>query len=184
MTEGADGVELDVRLAAGDRVVVLHDEHLADGRRVADVDVAELSRLGVPTLEEALEWANARSAFVNIELKEDLAHVAGPILREARVEVLVSSFDLASVVALAGLPRALLLSAESGPATPRLPVDAVHLERSLATASRIARDRTRYKIGVWTVNDPSEAEYLARLGADWLITDTPAALLTRIARGP
>jgi glycerophosphoryl diester phosphodiesterase len=50
--------------------------------------------------------------------------------------------------------------------------DAIHLERTIASPDRIARLRgAGLVIGVWTVNDASEARDLAELGVDSLITD-------------
>jgi glycerophosphoryl diester phosphodiesterase len=101
---GCDGLELDVRLAAGGTPVVIHDETLerVQGRpdRVDALGVAALRAAGVPTLAEVFD-AIPRRAFVDVELKvgasqaivEVLAAARGPRLHGA----VVSSFDPATI---------------------------------------------------------------------------------------
>lgn len=82
--QGADGVELDVKLSADGRVIVIHDATVdrttgAHGR-VKDMTLAELRSLGaggffsekfqgekIPTLEEVFETVGRRT-FINVEL--------------------------------------------------------------------------------------------------------------------
>lgn len=124
LSEGADGVELDVRLDRDGDVVVIHDETLArvtegrDSRRVEEVGRKELASIDVgggervPRLEEVLDWARRHGARVNVELKRDVtrrallvAKVVGLIRREPETahRVLVSSFDPLLVMAAARL---------------------------------------------------------------------------------
>ena len=83
LAEGADGVELDVRLSADDRVVVIHDPTLdrctagKDPRAVSSLAWDELARVDhsgsrIPLLASVLSWAAATQCFVNIELKPDV----------------------------------------------------------------------------------------------------------------
>jgi len=123
LTEGADGVELDVQRCATGEVVVFHDDDLARlaGRpdRIDRMPLAALRevRLGaggeIPTLAEALE-ACGRDALVNIEIKYDglrpagcralVAGVADCVGRAgAAGRVLVSSFSPAAVWLWQGL---------------------------------------------------------------------------------
>ena len=64
--QGADWVELDVRLSADGVLVVHHDAHLADGRLIRLVDSDDLPA-DVPSLAEAFEAAEGMG--VNIEVK-------------------------------------------------------------------------------------------------------------------
>ena len=85
MEEGADGIELDVRLDNDGDVVVIHDPTLArvtdgrDTRRIEEVGRRDLSHVDlgggetVPRLADVLAWAKARGARINIELKADVA---------------------------------------------------------------------------------------------------------------
>lgn len=64
--QGAQGIELDVRLSADDVLVVHHDAHLPDGSLVRQLVANDLPDW-VPTLGEALDVAG--DMWVNIEIK-------------------------------------------------------------------------------------------------------------------
>ena len=89
LSQGADAVELDSRLSADGRVVVIHDptvDRTTDGHgRVAQLTLAELRSLDagsfspekycgekIPLLEEVFE-AVGKKMFINIELKNSAA---------------------------------------------------------------------------------------------------------------
>jgi glycerophosphoryl diester phosphodiesterase len=143
--QGADGVELDVRLTAGDVLVVYHDARLPDGRAIRDVGVDDLPE-SIPTLVEALE--SLGDLWVNVEIKNapgepgyDDRHlisvaVAGLLVAQAAAfdpgdgsasehgradRVLVSSFNVDSLSRLrkadAGLPLGLLVWGQANPAS-------------------------------------------------------------------
>jgi glycerophosphoryl diester phosphodiesterase len=175
-----------------------------DRRTVARLTLGEIARVvmgrtreRVPTLDDVLDWAAGRVA-VNVEAKHDVPNrltlaqgIARVLARHPSVEVLLSSFDptlLAMLAALAPLkPRAWLTHEGQRPWEPlwsrlavRAPIDAVHVERTQANPDTLATLHAAGKrVGVWTVNDPSEAADLAALGVDWLITDAPGALSRR-----
>jgi len=121
-TEGADGIELDVRLDAEGNVIVLHDPALtrvtggASTERAQDVPLARLLTLDVgggervPLLRDVLHWVREQDACVNVELKSDLRDRAGLVRRVAELlarepelseRVLLSSFHPGMVLALA-----------------------------------------------------------------------------------
>lgn len=64
--QGADGIELDVRLSADGVLVVHHDAHLPDGTLLRSLDVDAMPDW-VPTLAEALDVAG--DMWVNVEIK-------------------------------------------------------------------------------------------------------------------
>jgi glycerophosphoryl diester phosphodiesterase len=124
LSEGADGVELDVRLDGDGDVIVLHDPSLGrvtegrDTRNVEDLGRKELQRVDlgggerVPRLSEVLKWARQRGARVNIELKRDVtrrAYFVWQVVRLVAIEprasdrLLFSSFDPRLVAAVARL---------------------------------------------------------------------------------
>ncbi|HVR20693.1 MAG TPA: glycerophosphodiester phosphodiesterase family protein, partial [Polyangiaceae bacterium] len=84
LDEGADGVELDVRLDGDGRVIVLHDAELArvshgsETRAAEELGAAELARVDlgggerVPLLVDVLRAFRERGARVNVELKRDV----------------------------------------------------------------------------------------------------------------
>jgi glycerophosphoryl diester phosphodiesterase len=101
--EGADGVELDVRLDGSGRVVVAHDRDLSrvtGGRHrelIHELSSAELARIEldegetVPALADVLAWARDHDAHVNVELKGD-----APDLRALAAAVAALDRDLRS----------------------------------------------------------------------------------------
>jgi glycerophosphoryl diester phosphodiesterase len=115
LSQGAEGIELDVRLCSSGEAVVFHDERLdrLTGRpgRVRETSWSVLRGLevrtpaapttaAIPLLAEVLE-ALPRTAFINVELKSDrweqtgIADVAGQLLEDGRHadHVVVSSFQ-------------------------------------------------------------------------------------------
>lgn len=124
MSEGADGVELDVRLDRDGDVVVIHDADLArvtggrDSRRVEAVGRRELESIDlgggerVPRLEDVLVWARRYGARVNVELKRDVSRRTLFVWKVVRLirsdprsgeRILISSFDPLLVAAAARL---------------------------------------------------------------------------------
>lgn len=213
MDEGADGVELDVRLNRDGHVVVIHDptlERVTDGRdrrRIEDVGLAELAAIDlgggarVPALEEVLSWARRRRARVNVELKRDVTRRARFVWEVVRLlafepaagtRLLTSSFDPWLVLACAHfLPHiaAGWLVEAPGPVPGRsfgerlLGASAVHPQASLVTPESIAPwHHDGCLVNVWTVNDPADAQRLAQIGVDTIISDEPGKILGALAR--
>ena len=204
--EGAEGVELDVRVCATGELVVLHDPTLAhvtagaDARAAIDLDPRELARVplaqgaSIPLLTEVLAFARAHRLPVNVELKRDVPSRAAVVKAAARLlgswdpthPILVSSFDPVMLAGFAWLAprvrRAMLVHPQQWRRTALLAahplrVDAVHLEHTLATPERVARLHAAGKlVNAWTVNDVDEARRLATAGVDGLITDVPARI--------
>jgi glycerophosphoryl diester phosphodiesterase len=167
--EGADGVELDVRLCRGGDVVVIHDRTLTrvtqgrDARDCETLTASELARCdvgegeGVPLLSDVLAWATRHDLRVNVELKHDVS--SRPALVEAVAElfagrpsagerILFSSFDPVIVRALAwcvpSIVSAWLVHDEQRFARHAfgfrlLGADAVHPQSSLVTERRVQR---------------------------------------------
>lgn len=201
--QGAEGVEFDVRPCGSGELAVLHDETLtrvtggADGRAASRLGASELRSarlLGgerVPFADEAIDWALSRGLLVNVELKRDTPRRAVALTSLARLlarfafspALLVSSFDPTLLVGLRTLaPRARvgLLFEGRGPgrwALGPLVAAALHPERSLVTAERVAAARRRgVLVCTWTVNEPHEARRLAEAGVDAIISDRPGEL--------
>jgi glycerophosphoryl diester phosphodiesterase len=211
LAEGAQGVELDVRMNASGEVVVCHDvtlERVTEGRdrravheltsRECDaVRLAGDERL--PRLADVLAWAERHQACVNVELKadgrrrRDLVRAVAELTRQpGRIElVLVSCFNAALIAAHAVIapevPSAWLVE------SPRLAMlaplvwtgnTAVHPKAALVTAERVARWKSwGRRVHVWTVNDVERARELAALGVDCLISDNPGTLRAALASG-
>jgi glycerophosphoryl diester phosphodiesterase len=208
--EGADGVELDVRLDGSGRVIVLHDPTLsrvtrgAESRHAEDIPSGELSKLDVgagervPLLADVLAWARTHDQRVNIELKSDvrnarllLAGVAQVVASQPLPAVLFSSFHPRFVWWLSGhipsLPRGWLVHEKQrllkyAPGFRLLGSNAVHPEQVLASAGRVARLRQAgVLVNVWTVNEPARARELSRFGVDAIISDMPGKILSGLS---
>jgi len=154
----------------------------------------------IPLLSEVLDWAAAQDVVVNVEMKRDvpsrraLARATCAAIAGGRARVLLSSFEPQLLALAAALsprtPRAILTHTEEGArgdallalARPPL-VFAVHVERTQTSPGAIARWKRRgLAVGVWTVNDAREARDLLAVGANYVITDQPGALLDALPR--
>jgi glycerophosphoryl diester phosphodiesterase len=208
LSQGADGIELDVRLCRTGEVIVLHDRDLvrvASARvTAAEASLAELQvhDLGggerVPTLDAAIGLVLGAGRLLNIELKADVPEpeflvqsvaaciAARPALE--RAHVLVSSFSAEICtelhVALPDVPVALIYEREPSDAWPE-GITAAHPRYTLASAAAIARLRRRqWLVNAWTVNDPEPARALAAAGADGIITDDVPRVLAALGGSP
>ena len=199
--DGADGVELDVRLTADGQVVVFHDDDLRRlaGRpeRVDRLPLAALREVRargepIPTLDEALE--ELAGLTVNVELKagdrlppRGLVAAAARVIRRHRADdVIVSSFNPLALLELRALAPSLATGLlfhqdqarplREGWARHLLRVRAVHPEHVLVDEEAVARwRREKLAIHVWTVDAPAELARMAALGVDAVITNHPAA---------
>jgi glycerophosphoryl diester phosphodiesterase len=200
LAQGADGIELDVRLCSTGEVIVLHD---ADLERVSGVPVAataatltELRVLDVgdgervPLLDEAMALVLGRGRTLNVELKPDVPNPQVLVERVAlavrarsaadRDAIVVSSFSArmcsALATALPGVAIAFLF--EHAPDGLPAGIAAVHPHQALADAQAIARCHEQgLAVNVWTVNDPARVRALAASGADGIITDDVPVVL-------
>ena len=185
---GADGVEVDLRLAGDGSIGVLHDADFgrttAGEGPISQADAARLRELGVPLLEDVVATCDRLGLWLDLEVKE-----AEPAIATAVAECglphggVVSSF----------LPQALDLVKDVAPDVPLglLVIPGVDADASMASAERygawnpplpmvmadldsIARAHGRgLAVHVWTVNEPADIAALAEAGADSVITDVP-----------
>jgi glycerophosphoryl diester phosphodiesterase len=185
---GADGVELDVRLAAGGALVVHHDPTLAGGRPVTDVPPAQMPS-EVPSLVEALDACDG--LLVDVELKNQPDEVGfdpdGRLVDAvARVldgydpaRMLVSSFHPSTLDQFRARSPLVSTGALSvgvlDPAAVRVRGhDAVHPHHRSVTARMVERAHAEgLAVLVWTVDRPSRMRRLAALGVDAIITNVP-----------
>lgn len=209
--EGADGIELDIRLDGSGEVIVLHDPTLtrvtsnAETRHAEDIQRADIARLDVgsgarvPLLAEVLHWAHAAGQRVNVELKSDvrdrrllLQQLARVIERATLPSLIFSSFHPYFVWWCAQrfpeLPRAWLVHDKQrvlkyAPGLRQLGANALHPQHTLLDAARASRlKKAGLLVNVWTVNDPERALTLADLGVDAIISDVPGQILSALAR--
>ena len=201
---GVHAVELDVHCVDG-RLLVIHDGHLdrtTSGRgELASLDIAELRALDagggepIPYLEEVFDALPAEVGM-NVELKgPDTAAPVFSMLRDLvrpQRDVLVSSFDLHELRRFAELARGAFKVAplfrrwhEKIPElSAELSAWSVNLGIRAATRRQIRRTRARgFRVLVYTVNDPVNAERLFSWGATGIFTDFPDRMIDRVAPG-
>jgi glycerophosphoryl diester phosphodiesterase len=203
ISDGADYVELDVRLTADGVAVLLHDRDL---RRVAGVprniwevnyetvrtlDVGKwfdpaFAGESIPTLEQAIEALRGR-ARLYLEIKPsphspDLTRRVVATLQQTGFtgETLLAALDPRILHEArrfdADLRTSLLIHTAIGrPETQ--PFDALALRDGLVTASVLDRVRRHGReVHVWTVNEPREMARFMDMGVDHIITDRPDVL--------
>lgn len=207
LDEGADGVELDVRLDGDGRVVVIHDitlKRVTEGRDVRSVESLSGAQLGgvdvgsgerVPRLVDVLAWARERDTRLNIEVKRDVRRPLWLLMRVAALvrgqrepeRLILSSFHPGFVVALSRLvthvPVGWLLHdgqrlLRHAPGRDLLGAAAIHPQATMVTPRLVAPwQREGLPVNVWTVNEAIEARRLEALGVDTLISDCPKRVL-------
>lgn len=204
LAEGADGVEVDVRLTSDGVAVCCHDAglHRVAGvaRGVRSLSLAELAaiRVGghpVPTVADVLQGLAGRGRLV-LDLKPEqrprrlLAALADALASSELPlpQIVVSSFDAAVLSACAtmapNLQRAVILTGAEpvsqvlAQAVARGDV-ALHVPaRTVFGAPELvaAAHRHGLAVRVWTVNRPVDARLLRLLDVDALISDVPGEL--------
>jgi len=199
LADGADGIELDVRLSRDGRAIVIHDATLRRtagvAARVTDLSAAELARFDVPTLRAVLELT-APSAVVYVEIKGGGSALEASVVDEIRrarahARVVVLSFNHSSLRRVRTLDANVATSASVAP-TLRVPKpsparlielasrassSSLALHHSLATR-RVVGALADRGIGVlaWTVNRIGIARRVANAGVAAVMTDEPARL--------
>lgn len=197
---GADGVELDVRRTADDRLVVHHDARLADGRVIRATRRDDLPP-HVPELDESL--AACAGGFVNIEIKNDpaepdfdptdwVAHRMLAMLERhgADARWLISSFRLETVaVCRAVSPRvrtAWLVGSLDDATIERSRGGGHHAVHPWVGGLEAAQVRRAHAAGLvvntWTCDDPARLRELVGWGVDGICTNVPDVALA-VRRG-
>jgi glycerophosphoryl diester phosphodiesterase len=179
--QGADGVELDVRLNAAGELIVHHDAWYRDGRTVWDVALAAAPP-GTCDLNAALDACTG--IRVNVEIKNDPADLGGEHIRWS-----VEPATLDRVLAVRpDLPTgALLGDLRADPGAVDRVADAghgaVHPWEQFVDAAFIARCRgLGLAVNTWTVDDPERIVALGGLGVDGVITNTPGSARNALER--
>ena len=201
LRQGADGVEVDVRLTADGVPVCHHDPGMrrtaGDGRHVVSMDCADLPGIGdhpVPRLSEVLDLVGDRGRVV-VELKtphwpagaatSTVEAVVSVLRRHRLYDLVVSSFDRPRVLEMRHSGVAVRTALLGRPGVPlgvvlrRAAQDGHHEAHahvsSLLGRLDLVRPAAQQGIAVtgWTVNRPHELVRLAEAGVSAAICDDP-----------
>jgi glycerophosphoryl diester phosphodiesterase len=204
VTQGADGVELDVRRTADGKLAVCHDDALPDGTVLVETAYGDVEDR-VPDLATVLDLC-APLSVVNIEIKnwpDDRDFDPAARLADAVVALLIERGELGDGRALVscfhlptldrvhqlapGVATGWLLGLVEDPA--RL-IDkaaarghvAVHPHHVFVNEAFVATAHAAgLQVNAWTCNDPDRIRWLAEQGVDAVITDVPDVALAALA---
>ncbi|MGC8676283.1 MAG: glycerophosphodiester phosphodiesterase [Candidatus Micrarchaeia archaeon] len=201
LKSGVNAIELDIRVTKDKRLVVFHDEKLerltGQPGTVGDYTLKQLLGFGilgsnehVPTLDEALDFIDAKVDRILLEIKEPGSEEA--VLKEVKKRKLedrtiIISFHedaLENVRKLdskiqTGLIYATYKGKYSNPIEAALALKASYvlpLYRFTHTKNVEEAHRNGLKVIVWTINTREEAEEYAKKGVDGIASDYPEIL--------
>ena len=197
ITQGADGIELDVQLTKDGIPVVIHDETIdrvtlkeLKKLTVLKNKFPEYSAAKIPTLEEVLDAVKASGIQVNIELKTgiywypEIEQKVADLVKKAGMEELViySSFNHYSVQQMKKIvPEAktaylysdvILNVAEYAKNTK---VDGLHPAVYHVKMADFLKEYldSNLNVRVWTVNEKADMKWLIDAGVTAIITNYP-----------
>ena len=190
---GADMIELDIRRTADGAVAVVHDPTLervwGSPLAVADATLAELTDLGIPTLEEALACVDS-PVMVDFTVA-DVVEPALAVIRDAdaldralfsggnveghrRIRELAPTARIALTWTERELPPPSLLES--------LGVEYFNPPWEHVDAQRVdAMHERGYKVSTWTVDDPHEMRRAVECGVDAIVTNRVRDLVALLA---
>ncbi len=187
---GVNAIEFDVRSTADDKLIVSHDDNLkktfAEDVPVNEATLKELKELTgnrLLTLEEALNFIDAKVEKILVELKESgyEKKVLDAIKKERLEErAIVISFHEEAIANVRKFSKkietGLVYAKHKSPIDTALKLDArylVPLYRFVHTKDIEKAHKNNLKVVVWTINTKDEArEYIAK-GVDGIATDMP-----------
>jgi glycerophosphoryl diester phosphodiesterase len=203
---GVDGIELDVHVTRDGQLVVIHDFDVStttDGHGpVAAMTAAEVTTLDagchfspafagthIPTLHEVFDLVGHRCR-VNVEIKSldpyarDASDRLAAFIRQRALydQVIVSSFN--PIYLDVKIPLGFLFDGEMPAffrriwAGPPIHPEAQHPEHVLIDDAFMAwASKLGCGVNTWTVNTVDEAQRLAALGVDVIMSDVPDAIM-------
>jgi glycerophosphoryl diester phosphodiesterase len=193
LAQGADVLELDVRMTADGELVVLHDATLlrtaGERRAVARVSAAQLAALDVavrpPTLTAVLDRYATAAGWL-VELKDptpalERGVATALVARGLQRSAVVQSFDAAALRRLRRAEPSLVVSPLLWrvPSTRRLRsiaayAPSVGVRHGCVDIALVLRAQAQgLVVRAWTANAPREIARLVGLGVDGIVTDVP-----------
>lgn len=203
LNQGADGLELDVRLAK-DQLIVFHDPKTNDPKKgptkiyrqtVADLEKHQF----VLKFRDFVTWSFYRKSIINFEIKADHRHLwrlrslfLAEIGHLNTNNFIISSFNPFFLLLLKKFqPRlklGLLISPNTSLRVARLMVrlvrpDQIHLPNTWKKKPGVRWFfKTKAKIWVWTLNEPKDLhQWLSKGKLSGVITDDPLLMKKALA---
>jgi len=210
IVDGADYLELDVRLSSDGQIVVSHDNNLSRltgvDRNISDMTLAEIEQVDVgsyfgdafvgeriPTFQQILDNAKDRIGLY-VELKPSpgtaeeltrkvIAQLKASHMSEHAVIASLSPEVIERVKTIDSSMRTMLFMQFVLPgALDTTAADMIGLRHTQATPSRLRTIHgTGRDVAVWTVNGIGDMSRYLDMGVDNIITDRPEALTTILA---
>lgn len=204
LEDGADGIELDIRLSADGQWIVHHDAAIdiaGSGARISELRLEQIAKLTVgpqqepvPLLDDVLAWCRQHTMPLVLDIKDGggidkLVEVVAPF--QDALPLVFSSFRKSVIrqlratrpqwksALIVGNPRwRLMRRFLTGPVLRfgrEQNLHALHLHERWVTPSLIQTLRqSQINLAVWTVDNPVRVQMLSLLGVDAVITNRPA----------
>lgn len=192
LADGADGIELDLRVSADGELVICHDaavDRTTNGTgEIAELSLAQLTKLDagegepIPTFDDALGAIGAVPILAEIKAPEAVEPLARTLRDRGLIQQVkvISFIDSALATARELVPdavRVLVMSEMSDDAVERARVvgaSAVSPRIAFVTAEQVAACHgAGLGVWTWTVNDADQVARALDLGIDAMTSDCP-----------
>ncbi len=193
LEQGADGVELDVRLSGDGHLIVVHSP-VVSGLLVKSTPFEKFQDLGngyeIPLLEDTLKRFSGRT-FLDIELKErGFEEQAIEMIKQhsETKDVMISGLNTDMLNKVHDLQPDIQLGfiynrTQQEQSRHNSPIDYVIPQFRLASRQLIEDVHDEdLQVFAWTVNQESEMRRLLSLGVNGIITDEPGLLARVLGR--
>ena len=200
---GVDAIELDIHQSADGNLMVIHDTSLKRthgvDKRVDELNLQELKKFGVPTLQEVIDLVDGRCVLV-VEVKhpkgsrhQGIEQRLVELLAENELttRVLVISFDTTTLKRIHGLEPSIktgflyrIPTVQADSAKKEMGVSYLCPHYLLATPSMIKKAHADgLKVNTWTVNEEKVMKNLVDSDCDSVTTDHPD-ILKKVVQEP
>ena len=201
-SEGAQGIEFDIRLTADKEIVCIHDATInrtSNGSgKVAEMTLKDLQRFDfgkgekIPPLKEVLEEFGNKY-WLNIEIKEtNLEEMIVALLDDLKVKqkIIISSFNLNSLIAFKQLnnqiPTAYIFAFRNQKLEEILAnsnINGIHPRKNIVSKKMMKFARENHlAVRPWTIDSKFFTKKMIKYGVNGIITNDPSKILEIIKK--